>query len=622
MKHINAHMTRLRSQWLMVVPVVLVLVGAWLHHWVAEDAFIDFRVVRNILAGHGPVFNIGQRVEVYTDPLWVALLALVSFFLPFLSVEWWSVILGLGFTALGFGAASSAAVRMAAHVRKGNERVVPIGLLVVSSVAVIWDFATSGLETGMIFGWIGLSWLMLVRAFEQVTSVRRAALVASLGFTIRPDMALLTVTSLVTLWCIERSTHPTRTWRHQLSLLAYGTAMPILSEFFRVGYFGLLTSNTAIAKSASRLWLSQGWAYLWNFLATYWLVIPLLGVASLIVPTWRRLWRDHERLILLVALAPALGGLADAVYVTAIGGDFMHGRMYLPAFFSFGAVSWCVLQRRKLEIVVISSLLLWGVWSFGFARYGNGISISSNGIADERSHWITWSHNEHPVTLSDYQPWVDVKDLLLRTTAHSLTEIVAQSSTSPQHHLLMNHELLKIPAGQYPAHLYVVEDNVGIVGYSLPSAVFIVDSLAISNPVNAHFEIPVRTRPGHEKIGTPPWVIAQFDSNFTGSKHNYFHSQINAAKRALSCWPLVGYLKNISGPLTPSVVWSNLTHAVSWTTMSFPSDPTAAARKLCGPNSRFRSRSLSLNSSSVFYVSPVSKPAVRSTQLTPSSTPS
>ena len=44
--------------------------------WVAEDAFITFRAVDNLLAGHGPVWNIGERVQVYTHPLWYLLLSI------------------------------------------------------------------------------------------------------------------------------------------------------------------------------------------------------------------------------------------------------------------------------------------------------------------------------------------------------------------------------------------------------------------------------------------------------------------------------------------------------------------------------------------------------------------
>ncbi len=48
--------------WILVlVPTGIVLVGAWHARWVTEDAFIDFRIVANLLAGHGPVFNVAPR---------------------------------------------------------------------------------------------------------------------------------------------------------------------------------------------------------------------------------------------------------------------------------------------------------------------------------------------------------------------------------------------------------------------------------------------------------------------------------------------------------------------------------------------------------------------------------
>ena len=43
--------------------------------WHCDDAFITFRAVDQLLAGHGPVFNAGERVQVFTHPLWFLLLA-------------------------------------------------------------------------------------------------------------------------------------------------------------------------------------------------------------------------------------------------------------------------------------------------------------------------------------------------------------------------------------------------------------------------------------------------------------------------------------------------------------------------------------------------------------------
>jgi arabinofuranosyltransferase len=43
----------------------------------SDDALINIRVVRQLLAGNGPVFNIGERVEVGTSPLWIYLVSLM-----------------------------------------------------------------------------------------------------------------------------------------------------------------------------------------------------------------------------------------------------------------------------------------------------------------------------------------------------------------------------------------------------------------------------------------------------------------------------------------------------------------------------------------------------------------
>src|SRR2546422_6890197 len=40
-----------------------------------DDAFINFRFAENLAGGLGPVFNAGERVEGYTTPAWVFLLA-------------------------------------------------------------------------------------------------------------------------------------------------------------------------------------------------------------------------------------------------------------------------------------------------------------------------------------------------------------------------------------------------------------------------------------------------------------------------------------------------------------------------------------------------------------------
>jgi len=44
-------------------------------HWMVDDAFISFRYAENLASGKGLVYNEGERVEGYTNFLWVILLS-------------------------------------------------------------------------------------------------------------------------------------------------------------------------------------------------------------------------------------------------------------------------------------------------------------------------------------------------------------------------------------------------------------------------------------------------------------------------------------------------------------------------------------------------------------------
>src|SRR3954453_15794813 len=129
--------------------VLLTLALAWAWRWTADDAFINFRAVRNILEGNGPVFNAGERVEVGTSPLWLWLLAALAAILP-VDVAWISVVLG----ALGSAAGARLACLGAAETnrsRRGPDDarpalLLPAGILVFLAVPATWAFLTSGLE--------------------------------------------------------------------------------------------------------------------------------------------------------------------------------------------------------------------------------------------------------------------------------------------------------------------------------------------------------------------------------------------------------------------------------------------------------------------------------------------
>ena len=74
-------MTSDRMRWLLLAVAAIVLVLHTLaYNFVTDDAYISFVYSRN-LAEHGELtFNLGQRVEGYTNFSWTALLGLIDEF--------------------------------------------------------------------------------------------------------------------------------------------------------------------------------------------------------------------------------------------------------------------------------------------------------------------------------------------------------------------------------------------------------------------------------------------------------------------------------------------------------------------------------------------------------------
>jgi len=98
-----------------------------------------------------------------------------------------------------------------------------------------------------------------------------------------------------------------------------------------MGYYALVVPNTALAKDAGGLHLSQGWTYLHDFVSPYRLWVTAVLIGATIV--FSHISVPESRVAF--ATAAMLGAaVVDMLYIVAIGGDYMHGRLLLPAFFA------------------------------------------------------------------------------------------------------------------------------------------------------------------------------------------------------------------------------------------------------------------------------------------------
>ena len=67
--------TFFRRYWPLLLATLVLVPHAWLFDFVNDDAYISFRYARNFALEGQPVYNLGERVEGYTNFLWMVLLA-------------------------------------------------------------------------------------------------------------------------------------------------------------------------------------------------------------------------------------------------------------------------------------------------------------------------------------------------------------------------------------------------------------------------------------------------------------------------------------------------------------------------------------------------------------------
>lgn len=204
-----------------------------------DDAFITFRYSRNIVEGHGFVYNPGTRTLGTTTPLFTLLMAGVSWITGSDNYPWFALVANTAADALS-------AVLLALLVRRVAGRAAPgviVGALwAINPVSV--TFAVGGMETSVAILW------MVAAAYAYVAGRDGwMALFAALGVLTRVDSLLwvgpLLAHQLVTAWRAGAGRGwarlPWRSWAVFAAALAPW-------HLFSVAYFGTLLSRSLAAK--------------------------------------------------------------------------------------------------------------------------------------------------------------------------------------------------------------------------------------------------------------------------------------------------------------------------------------------------------------------------------------
>ncbi len=512
-----------------------------------EDAFINLRIVDQIFAGHGPVFNVGERVEASTSTLWLVVLVIGrAVFGVFSSMEW-IALLGSLVAAVAAFVVAGTATRL---LHRGEDGlVVPVGLTLVAAVAVVWDFATSGLEMGLVWLWIAASWYVLVSIArsEKIGGRKRVGfgIIIGLAPLVRPDLTLMMLCFLVAWFMLVRPR------RVALDLVAI-FALPFAGEVFRMGYYATLVPTTALAKDAGGVYFGQGWRYAKNFVEPYrlWLTAVLI-VVTLVA----RYMSTRDRRLVVITLTMIGAAFAHATYITAIGGDYMHGRLLLPSFFALALPASIAVRRRMAFAVGINVFVAaWAIFTIVQFRE----PPNPKGYLSPISDWRALSGAKvHP---NDTQFGLD---------GNQAAALYAQGVRG--YFKAANAD--RLPPRD-PNAFVLTLGAIGVSGYDAGPRIWIVDIGGLAEPLAARTAAIPGHAAGHRKQISDAWYDARFGASVTSVDDAI-------ARRALTCGPIPGLLRAVDAPLTPARFLSNIWHSFGYTTLKIPDSPEVAEREWC-----------------------------------------
>jgi arabinofuranosyltransferase len=555
------------SRWNQVVFGGTALVFAtlvWHRRWISDDGLIVLRTVRQLVGGDGPVFDAGERVEAATSTLWTALLA-VPGMVPGLSLNGVAVVAGLLLSVAGLVLGLDAARRLSG----GTTRMVPFGALLVVALPPFWDFGTSGLETGLVVGWLGLTWWLVVRRLEaRRTGAAGAAwpvaFVLGLAPLVRPDLALfgLAMAAVAVLLEIRLG------WRRLLGLGAAAVAVPLAYEVFRAGYYGLLVPSAALAKEAGVPRWEQGGFYLDDLVGTYQLWVPLavLAVGALtlaVVPRVPTPGRVVRAATAAVAAAPVVAGLVLGLYVTRVGGDFMHARMLLPALFCL-ALPVMAVPRNRAFVGVALVMAVWAAVCLVGLRPGYEEELGPHFLANERMYYVAITGVAHPISTDDFLGHPVAPGGAATVAAAPPGTLVLRGAAEDW---WLYREAPGTPST-------IVWLNLGVTGELAPLDVRVHDSIGLTNPIAAHATTIPDGRIGHDKDLPVAWDVA--DAGVTDAP-GLDPAEVDAARAALACPRTREMLDSVRAPLTAARFWANLTGAWERTSYRYPYVPALAA---------------------------------------------
>ncbi|MBZ0264400.1 hypothetical protein K8I28_07000, partial [bacterium] len=309
-----------------------------------DDAFISFRYAENFTNGHGLVFNPGERVEGYTNFLWVLLFS-AGFKMGFSAEVFASMITPL------IHVLSLVAVYLFALQVLKDRAVALLVLLLTGLNHSVAGFSGSGLETPLQVLEFSLCGYLFVIAVENGWTPIKSLLISillAISLLTRPDAILLVFAIGIGWFKFNRN----KKWLDWLAFVAPFAAIILPWLIWKLSFYGTIIPNTFNVRVRGLTGVGFGLIYILNFLVYY----ALIPFAAIILLKAKDILNKNSILGAILLFC----GLW-VLYVIFSGADFMEFRFMaaiLPALLIISlAMMREYIKNRAIFIALILTMI-------------------------------------------------------------------------------------------------------------------------------------------------------------------------------------------------------------------------------------------------------------------------
>jgi hypothetical protein len=322
------------------LAILVFLCGLAYHFpYTNDDSFIFFRYADNIAAGHGPVYNLGERCEGFTSPVWLAILTgarLIGCDL-LLAAKLAGALLGLLTVLL---------ILASCRQLTTDSMSLYLSAFMLASSALFQSWICSGMDVALFLFWESLAVFVFTR--ERTPEILLWGVTAIAGW-VRPEANMV----IIVAWAWRLWMTRTTATRHTILLRMAGIigllAIPFVARY---AVYGQLLPTTFYAKSDRTL--RSGIGFLFGAAHGLGPLLWILALAGL----WR-LWRRQGWLLFVTG--------TYAAYFALVGGDILTQRfsLFWIPFLWMGLAQGLsdasqLLSKRRLAVAVALLLIVSG----------------------------------------------------------------------------------------------------------------------------------------------------------------------------------------------------------------------------------------------------------------------